>query len=83
MKLPPLGVMVGVATVNGTVTPRVKAVVLVTPPPTAVTVTGKLPVVVAPVVLTLKTVEHVGLQEAEEKDAVAPEGSPEAEKETD
>jgi hypothetical protein len=75
--------MVGVATVEATVTLRLKAVVLVTLPPTAVTVTGKLPVVVAPVVLTLNTVEHVGLQEAEEKDAVAPEGSPAAEKETD
>ncbi len=83
VKLPPLGVMVGVATVEAPVTLRLKAVVLVTPPPTAVTVTGKLPVVVAPVVLTLNTVEQVGLQEAEEKDDVAPEGSPEAEKETD
>jgi hypothetical protein len=39
-KLPPLGVIVGVATTSATAAPmlRVKAVVLVTPPPVAVTV---------------------------------------------
>ena len=30
----------------------------------------------------VKTVEHVGLQDVDEKEAVAPEGNPEAEKET-
>jgi len=48
-----------------------------------VTVIGKLPAGVDPLVPIVTTVEQVGLQEAEEKDAVAPEGRPEAEKETD
>ena len=37
-KFPPFGVIVGVATVNASVTLRVKAVVFVTPPPLDVTV---------------------------------------------
>ena len=76
--------MVGVATTSATVavTLRVKAVVLVTPPPVAETVIGKLPIGVDPLVLTVNTVEQDGLQEVEEKDAVAPEGSPETLKET-
>ena len=83
-KLPPFGVIVGVATTNATavLTLRVKAVVLVTPPPVAETVIGKLPVGVDPLVLTVNTVEQDGLQEVEEKDPVAPEGSPETLKET-
>jgi hypothetical protein len=80
-KLPPLGVMVGVATVRASVTLRVKAVVLITPPPVDVTVIGKLPAGVAPVVLIVNTVEHAGVQEADEKDAVAPEGTPDVENE--
>ena len=48
-----------------------------------VTVIGKLPVGVDPLVLIVNTDEQVGLQEAEEKDLVAPEGSPETEKATD
>ena len=32
--------------------------------------------------MIVKTVEHVGLQDVDEKEAVAPEGNPEAEKET-
>jgi hypothetical protein len=71
-----------VATVKGAVTLRVKAVVLVTPPPVAVTVTGKLPVGVALLVAIVKTEEHAGLQEAEEKDPAAPAGRPETLKET-
>ena len=82
-RLPPLGVIVGVATVDATPTLRAKAVVFVRPPPMEVTVIGKLPAGVDPLVPIVTTVEQVGLQEAEEKDAVAPEGSPEAEKETD
>ena len=35
-----------------------------------------------PLVFIVNTVEQVGLQEAEEKDAVAPEGNPEILKET-
>jgi len=76
--------MVGVATVETTValTVRVKAVVFVTPLPVDVIVIGKLPVDVDPVVLMVSVEEHVGLQEAEEKDPVAPEGRPEAVNET-
>ena len=83
-KVPPLGVTVGVATVEATVglTVRLKAVVFVTPPPADVTVIGKLPVDVDPVVLTVSVEEHVGLQEADEKDPVAPEGRPETVNET-
>src|SRR6266481_6543478 len=83
-KLPPFGVMVGVGTVEATValTVRVKAVVFVTPPPLDVTVIGKLPVGVDRVVLSVSVEEQVGLQEAEEKAPVAPEGSPETVKET-
>jgi hypothetical protein len=37
---------------------------------------GKLPAGVDPLVLIFNTVEHAGVQEVEEKDPVAPEGSP-------
>ena len=85
VKLPPLGVIVGVATVEtatGADTVKVKAVLLVMPPPVALTVIGKFPAGVDPLVLILSIVEQVGAQEAGEKDAVAPEGSPETLKET-
>ena len=76
---------VGVATTRETetVTLRIKLVVLVTPPPVDVTVIGKLPAGVDPLVFTVNTVEQVGLQEAVENDPVAAEGSPETEKATD
>ena len=77
-----MGVIVGVATVSASVTLRVKAVVLVTPPPVEVTVIGKLPAGVDPVVFMFNTVEHDELQEVEEKDPVAPAGKPETLKET-
>ena len=82
MKFPPFGVIVGVATVEitaGAVTLRVKLVVLVTPPPVALTVMEKLPVGVDPVVVMLRTVEHVGLglHEPGENEAEAPAGTPE------
>ena len=77
-----MGVIVGVATVNASVTLRVKAVVLVTPPPVEVTVIGKLPASVDPVVFMFNPVEHAGLQEVEEKDPVAPAGNPDTLKET-
>ena len=79
-----MGVIVGVATVEATVTltVRVKAVVCVTPLPVAVIVMGKVPAGVDPLVLMVSVEEQVGLQEAEEKDPVAPEGSPEAVNET-
>ena len=80
-----MGAIVGVATTSEaeTVTLRIKLVVLVTPPPVDVTVIGKLPAGVDPLVFTVNTVEQVGPQEAVEKDPVAPEGSPETEKATD
>ena len=80
-----MGAIVGVATTSEaeTVTLRIKLVVLVTPPPVEVTVIGKLPARVDPLVFTVNTVEQVGPQEAVEKDPVAPEGSPETEKATD
>jgi hypothetical protein len=52
------------------------------PAPIAEIVMGKLPASVDPVVTMFNTVEHDGLQEADEKDPVAPEGSPETLKET-
>jgi hypothetical protein len=81
VKLPPLGVIVGVATVEtaiGADTVKVKAVLLVMLPPVAFTVTGKFPVGVDPVVPIVSTVEQVGVQEVAENEPVAPEGSPEA-----
>jgi hypothetical protein len=80
MKGPPFGVIAGVATVDttfGVATVSVKLEVLVTPPPVALTVMEKLPVGVDPLVLILRTVEQVGLQEVEEKELLAPEGRPE------
>ena len=66
----------------GAFTVRLKFVVLVTPPPAAVTVIRKVPAGVELVVLTVSVEEQVGLQEADEKEAVAPLGRPEAEKVT-
>ena len=77
-----MGVIVGAATVviGGRLTVKLNVVVLVTPPPDAVTVTLELPVAVELVVLILSVEEQLGLQLAEENDAVAPAGKPEAEK---
>src|SRR5436189_4806142 len=63
-------------------TVRVKRVVRVTPPPLPVTVMGKGPVGVLAEVVRVRVVEHVGVQEVLEKKALAPVGSPEAEKVT-
>ena len=79
-KLPPLGVIVGVTTVEtatGADTVKVKAVLLVMPPAVAFTVTEKFPVGVEPVVLILRTVEQDRVQDAGENEGVAPEGRPE------
>jgi hypothetical protein len=77
-------VIVGVATVviGGRLTVKLNVVVLVTPPPDAVTVTLELPVAVELVVLILSVEEQLGLQLVEENEAVAPVGKPEAEKVT-
>ena len=61
---------------------KLKVVVLVTPPPDAVTVTLELPAAVELLALIVSVEEQLGLQLAEENDAVAPVGKPEAEKVT-
>ena len=63
-------------------TVKPNAVVFVTPPPVAVTVIVKLPVGVEALVVTVKVEEQLGLQLAEENEAVVPGGSPAAEKVT-
>jgi hypothetical protein len=80
-KLPPLGLIVGVATV-GKLTVRLNEVVRVTPPLAADTVMADVPAGVEPLVLIVNVEEQVGLQLEEEKEAVAPPGNPEAEKVT-
>ena len=77
-----MGVIVGAVTV-GKPTPKLNVVVLVTPPPDAVTVMVELPLGVEPLVLMVRVEEQLGLQLLEENAAVAPEGSPEAESVTD
>src|SRR5439155_520583 len=54
-----------------------------TRPSLPVTVMGKGPVGVLVEVVRVRVVEHVGVQEGAEKEALAPAGSPEAEKATD
>jgi hypothetical protein len=78
VKLPPLGVIVGVATVDtiGALTVRVKDVVFVTPPPLALTTTIELPAGVVLAVLMVSVEEQVGLHETAEKDPIAPDGNP-------
>jgi len=66
----------------GKLTVKPNVVVLVTPPPAAVMVMLELPAGVEPLVFMVNVEEQVGLQEADEKDPVAPEGSPDTEKET-
>ena len=84
VKVPPLGLIVGVATAcTDELTVRVKVVVFVSPPLIALTVTVEIPAGVAPLVVIFRVVEHVGVQETAEKDPVAPEGKPETLKETD
>ena len=79
VKLPPLGEIVGVATVDmtGTLTLSVNPVALFIPPPVALTVIGKSPAGVDPLVAIVRTVEQDGLQDVPEKAAVAPVGNPE------
>jgi hypothetical protein len=67
--------MVG-ATAAGTLTVKLKETVLVSPPAAPVIVTVETPAGVAPLVLIVRVVEHVGLQEAEDREAVTPVGSP-------
>ena len=76
--------IVGVATAVtvGRLVVKLKVVVLVTPPPDAVTVTLELPAAVELLALIVSVEEQLGLQLAEENDAVAPVGKPEAERVT-
>jgi hypothetical protein len=67
-----------VATV-GKLTLKLNVVVLETPPPDAVTVMVEVPPGVEPLVAIVSVEEQLGLQLFGEKEAVAPEGSPEAE----
>ena len=76
-----MGVIVGVATV-GKLTVKLNVVVFVTPPPDALTVMVELPAGVEPLVLIVNVEEQLGLQLDEEKEAVAPVGSPETENES-
>ena len=75
VKLPPLGLMVGVATV-GKFTVRLNEVDRVTPPPVADTVTADVPAAVELLLLIVNVEEQVGLQLAEENEAVFPDGKP-------
>jgi hypothetical protein len=74
-------VIVGVATVVivGRFTAKLNVVVLVTPPPDAVTVMVELPAAVELLALMVSVEEQVGLQLVEENEAVPPVGKPEAE----
>ena len=75
VKLPPLGLIVGVATV-GKFTVRLNEVVRVSPPPVADTAMADVPAGVELLVLIVNVEEQVGLQLAEENEAVDPEGKP-------
>ena len=59
----------------GKLTVKLNVVVLVTPPPVAVTVMLELPAGVELLVLMVSVEEQAGLQLVEEKEAVAPVGS--------
>jgi hypothetical protein len=63
-------------------TVRLNLVVFVTPPPAPVTDTVYVPAGVEVAVATVNRLEQVGLHVFREKEALAPEGSPDAEKET-
>jgi hypothetical protein len=73
-----LGVIVGVATVKVSDTLSIKVVDFFTPPPEAVTVIGYVPAGVDPLIFIFTTVEQDRVQDAGEKEAEAPAGSPEA-----
>ena len=75
VKLPPLGLIVGVATV-GKFTVRLNEVVRVSPPLVAATAMADVPAGVELLVLIVNVEEQVGLQLAEENEAVDPEGKP-------
>jgi len=73
---------VGGVVSGGTATVSTKLVVRVSPPPVAETVMVELPIGVVERVEMVMIVVQVGEQEVGEKEAAAPVGRPEAEKET-
>jgi hypothetical protein len=75
VKVPPLGLIVGVATV-GKLTVRLNEVVRVRPPLVADTAMADVPAGVELPVLIVNVEEQVGLQLAEENEAVDPAGKP-------
>ena len=75
VKLPPLGLIVGVATV-GKFTVRLNEVVRVSPPLVADTAMADVPAGVELPVLIVNVEEQVGLQLADENEAVDPDGKP-------
>jgi hypothetical protein len=75
VKLPPLGLIVGVATV-GKLTVRLNEVVRVSPPLVADTVMADVPAGEALPVLIVNVEEQVGLQLGAENEAVDPDGKP-------
>src|SRR5438034_1082775 len=79
--LPPFAREKSIEVVAG-FTVKLKLVVLVTPPPVPVTVMVEVPVGVVDVVEIVSPLEQVGVHAVGENTAVAPEGSPEAEKAT-
>jgi hypothetical protein len=81
VNVPPLGLMTGVATVCP-LTFKLNVVVFVIPPPDAATVIVELPAAVELLALMVSVEEQLGLQLGEDNEAVAPEGSPDTEKET-
>jgi hypothetical protein len=66
----------------GKLTVKLNVAVLETPPPDAVTVIVELPPGAEPLVLMVRVEEQPGLQLFGEKEAVTPEGNPEAENAT-
>jgi hypothetical protein len=75
VKLPPFGLIVGVATV-GKLTVRLNEVVRVRPPLVADTAMADVPAGVEPLVPMVKVEEQVGLQLGAENEAVDPAGKP-------
>ena len=73
--------MTGVATVCA-LTFKLNVLVFVTLPPDAVTVIVELPAAVELLALMVSVEEQLGLQLAEDNEAVTPKGSPDTEKET-
>ena len=81
VKLPPLGAMVGVATLGSSDTVRLNEVDRDNPPSLPVTPIGYVPVGVELLVEIVRVEEQVGLQDTVEKEELTPLGNPDTEKE--